>query len=206
MAKNINFISFLLVLSLSLDLAVGQTTTRPKTTSTLSAVGSSTSYLYYGGSVSSRPIFDNGNGTVTLEVTITSGFQRSGSPSTWCNDTFVVTQNPVANPGMAYCLNGCLRSFSSAVVNTMFCESFSEVNNWSLTQFVSELLVLKSNSYIMAFQNLTFSNIMVSGAPLPAPAALLTFVQNSNTRSDKPVINTTPITIMPPLITLAAYT
>jgi hypothetical protein len=92
----------------------------------------------------------------------------------------------------------------------MACESFSAVNDWSVTQVVANYLVTRSSAnYVMKFQNLTFSNVeQVVGSVasvLPSVTALLTMTQNLTNRSDTNLINTTPITVISPIIYVPRY-
>jgi hypothetical protein len=66
---------------------------------TFIAPASTANTTYYGGSMSARPITDNNNGTVILEITLMSWFKRNGSQGVWCNTTSTQQQTSVATPG-----------------------------------------------------------------------------------------------------------
>jgi hypothetical protein len=178
---------------------------------TFIAPASTANITYYGGSMSARPITDNNNGTVVLEITLMSWFKRNGSQGVWCNNTKAQQQASVSTPGTLRCVSGCTTGgFTSAPVASMVCQSFSAVNDWSVTQLIANYLVTKSSAnYVVSFQNLTFSNVeQVVGSVasvLPSVTALLTMTQNLTNRSDTNLINTTPITTISPLIYIPSY-
>ena len=85
---------------------------------------------FYGGSISSLPVFDQG-ATVTMEFTIRFAYRRDYSAATWCNDTTIdnlVLFGPSAN---ILCKAGCITTNEIIGTTTEYCSSYSAQNDWS---------------------------------------------------------------------------
>jgi hypothetical protein len=92
---------------------------------------------FYGGSISSRPIEDQ-NKKVIMELTIKFFYRRDYRDSlnnsvTYCNQTTISQRNLFGSNGAIQCRLNCFFKNNPEIVGytTIYCVSFSEIDNWS---------------------------------------------------------------------------
>ena len=85
---------------------------------------------FYGGSLSSRPVADNG-AQVVMEFTERFAYRRNYSAATLCTQTTIDTLTLFAPSANIVCITGCIRSNQVIGTTTQYCSAFSEQDNWS---------------------------------------------------------------------------
>jgi hypothetical protein len=161
---------------------------------------------FFGGSMSAMVIADMGT-TVNISYTNHFAYKRSNtglSPNTtWCNDTTIQSKAQFGSTELIYCARNCFTLGEIVGTTVVYCESFSELENWSYGISSFTYAAPKSNNYQVTYPSGSWGPLAAYGAGNRTTANWeLRLRQNLNNRSDTNVINTTPVTLSSPFTTL----
>jgi hypothetical protein len=84
----------------------------------------------------------------------------------------------------------------------VYCESFSELENWSYGINLFTYQATKSNNYQVSYVSASWGPLVVYGVGAKSTGWELRLRQNLNNRTDGKYINATPVTLAAPFITL----
>jgi hypothetical protein len=163
---------------------------------------------FYGGTMSAVPYKDKGT-NVTVVYNNHFAYKRTNTSfgaATWCNDTTINTRAIFGVSENIKCIRGCRVANETVGTTLVYCAAYSVSENWSYGTSTFNYSAPKSGNYSITYASGAFGLIMAVGynaTGTPSSASWqLTLTLNLLNRSDTHVINTTPVTLISPFISV----
>jgi hypothetical protein len=160
---------------------------------------------FYGGSMSATVIADLGT-SVTIQFRNNFAYKRVNTSfsaiTTWCNDTTIQTRAQFGVSEVIECVKNCFTLYEIVGNTEVYCESYSESENWSYGINTFVYSAPKSNNYQVSYYSGNWGQLAAYGAGAKTQHWELRMRQNLSNRSDTNIINTTPVTLAAPFISL----
>jgi hypothetical protein len=156
---------------------------------------------FRGGSITARPI-SHTTTNVTMQFTVTFSWRLSTGPSYFCNET-TISSNGLMGPGFETinCRkegnNLCSHSLMSCDTHCIAFSPFISGSDWSYGRRAFSIEIPQVNYYEASYQSFAWMRLNGGGTE---GAMEVRIRLDSRVRQDTGVINTTPITTMPPII------
>jgi hypothetical protein len=165
---------------------------------------------FYGGTMSAEPIQDLGI-SVLLQFNNQFGYKRLDTQfnnGTYCDDTTIQQNDQFNLPSDdIVCLTGCINN--GEVIGTtadVVCQAYSVLENWSYGSNTFAYTAPKSSNYQITYTSQAWGLLAAVGAGAADNATdaswQLTLTQNLENRKDTNAINTTPVTLIAPFISI----
>lgn len=139
-----------------------------------------------------------------MNFTIRFAYRRSYSHSTFCNDTTISMQTLMGQTGNIICMEGCARTNEILANSLIHCLAYSVLDDWIYGTKTFSYLVEKTMNYQVRYHGGDWGELQVYGYNRTYPDALweVRHKIDSRVRNDTQRVNSAPINLMTPLITL----
>lgn len=156
---------------------------------------------FYGGSISSKPIKDNGE-NVTFNFTIRFSYRSSFSYQTYCDSTTISNRTLIGPKYNIYCVHGC-KYLQTVIGDTqIYCLSYSKEIDWTFGSRTFSFTIPKVKKYQVEFYGSDWGNLVVFGYNRTGSSWELRHSIDSTNHSYSKNINSSPETLMSPVTSL----
>jgi hypothetical protein len=161
---------------------------------------------FFGGTMSAVVVADF-NKYVEVQFTIHFAYKRVGTSlkawRTWCNDTTIHEQHLIGVSDSIYCEDGCLSQWETVGTTEIYCQGYSEEENWTYGVNTFVYLAKKTDNYQVFYYSCCWGPLGAFGVGSTGFGNWeLRLIQNLLNRTDTGKINTTPISLTAPFVTL----
>lgn len=154
---------------------------------------------FRGGSISIRPIEANDH-NVTVEFSTYFAWRRDYDSSTFCDDLMIGNKSRFAPNLNIFCDKGCFQQNEIIGNTSIVCTSYSETDNWSLGQNTFNYTLPKNSSVELSFKGNFWIELVSLGTDRHNAHWEIRAKYNTTIRNDTNRLNTSPITLIPPII------
>lgn len=156
---------------------------------------------FYGGSISSKPIKDNGE-NVTFNFTIRFSYRSSFSHQTFCDSTTISNRTLIGPNYKIFCVYGC-KYHNTVIGDTqIYCLSYSKEIDWTFGSRTFSYTIPKVNKYQVEFYGSDWRSLVVFGYNRTGSSWELRHSIDSTNQSYSKKINSSPETLMSPVTSL----
>lgn len=154
---------------------------------------------FRGGSISLRPVDSNGT-YIIVEFSTYFAWRRDFDKTTHCDDQMIVNRTKFAPSLSIICDSGCSQPNEIIGDTSIACSSYSETDNWSLGQNLFNYSLPANRSVEISFKGSFWIELAQLEKDRHNAHWELRAKFTTTTRNDTMRLNTSPITMIPPII------
>lgn len=156
---------------------------------------------FYGGSISSKPLKDNGD-NVTFNFTIRFSYRTSFSHETYCDSATILNKTLIGPNYNIYCVAGCEHAYAAIGNTQIYCLSYSKEIDWTFGSRTFSYTIPKVKKYQIEFYGSDWGNLVVFGYNRSGSSWELRHSLDSTNQTNSKKINSSPETLMSPVTSL----